>query len=184
MQSVKFSLQWTIATFGGFILSLLLVEVGEKPDIGVVQGALGGLIVALAQAFVLRERIQNPWLWVFSSFTASVLMITVGIGAVGWIVFTTQVLALRVIYGAILGAIAGFGMGLAHCLAIREHTPLAWQWILVSSVSWALGVAIGSAVGFFLHQFTQLFLGEVMGLAVTWLVVSILTGVNAYRILK
>jgi hypothetical protein len=184
MQSVKFSLQWTIATFGGFILSLLLIEVGEKPDIGVVQGALGGLIVALAQAFVLRERIINPWLWVFSSLGGWVLITSGGIGAVGWIVFTTQVLALRVIYGAILGAIAGFGMGLAHWLAIQQDIPLAWQWILISSVSWALGVAIGSAVGFFLHQFTQLFLGEVMGLAVTWLVVSILTGVNAYRILK
>ncbi len=30
-----FTLLWTLATFGGFLLSLLLIEVGEKPDIGV-----------------------------------------------------------------------------------------------------------------------------------------------------
>ncbi|ARV62101.1 hypothetical protein BZZ01_28825 [Nostocales cyanobacterium HT-58-2] len=184
MQSVRFSLQWTLATFVGFLLSLLLIEISEKPDIGVIQGALGGLVVALVQAFVLRERTINSWMWVFSSLAGWVLITSGGIGAVGWIVFTTQVLALRVMYGALLGAIAGFGMGLAHWLAIKQDTPLAWQWILVSSVSWAFGVAIGSAVGLLLHQLTQLFLGEVMGLAVTWLVVSILTGINAHRILK
>jgi hypothetical protein len=37
-----FALLWTLATFSGFLLSLLLIEIGEKPDIGVLEAAIGG----------------------------------------------------------------------------------------------------------------------------------------------
>lgn len=184
MLSVRFTLQWILATLGGFILSLLLIEIGEKPDVGMLQGAIGGLLIALPQAFVLRERIKNPWLWVWSSLGGWVFITAVGIGAVGWVVLTTQVLALRIVIGAVVGAFAGFGIGLAQWLAIQEYTPLAWRWIIVSSLSWSIALAIGSAIGALLYRFTQLFLGEVVGLAVTWLVVAILTGVHAHKIFK
>ncbi len=181
---MKFTLQWAIATFGGFLLSLLLIEIGEKPDINVLQGAVGGLLVALPQAFILRGRLKNPWLWVWSSLAGWVFVTTAGIGAVGWMVLSTQVLLLRVVYGVILGAIAGFSMGLAHWFAIQQHSPLALQWVLISSVSWALGVGIGSTVGGLLYHLTQLFLGEVVGLAVTWFVVAVFTGVYGGKIFK
>ncbi|GAB1545101.1 hypothetical protein NUACC21_77770 [Scytonema sp. NUACC21] len=180
-QSVKFTFQWVIATFGAFLLSLLFVEIGEKSDINAVQGAVGGVVIALPQAFVLRGRI-NPWLWVWTSLAGWVFITTAGIGAVGWMVFTTQVLALRVAYGVLLGATAGFSIGLAHWFAIQEHSPLAHNWIFISSVSWALGVAIGSLIGGLLYKLTQLFLGEVVGLAVTWFVVAIVTGVSGSKI--
>jgi hypothetical protein len=47
-----------------------------------------------------------------------------------------------------------------------------------------VAIPVGSAVGFVLREFTQLFLGEVIGLTITWLVVAILTGINAYKLLK
>lgn len=184
MESVRFIFQWVLATFGGFLLSLLLIEIGDKPDVGVVQGAVGGVTIAFPQAFVLRQRIKNPWLWVLSSLAGWVLIAATGIGAVGWIVPTTQVLALRVFYGAILGAIAGFGIGIAQWLAIRHQVPSMWRWILVSSISWAVSVPVGSAVGMFLHRLTGLFLGEVIGLAVTWLVMAAIAGISASQIFR
>ncbi|KAF3888166.1 MULTISPECIES: hypothetical protein [Nostocales] len=184
MQSEKFTLQWAIATFGGFLLSLLLIEIGEKSDINVLQGTVGGLIVALPQAFVLRTRLKNPWLWVWSSLAGWVFVTTAGIGAVGWMVLSTQVLVLRVFYGVLLGTIAGFSMGLAHWFVIQQYSPLAVQWVSISAVSWALGVGIGSAVGGILYQLTQLFLGEVVGLAVTWFVVAVFTGIYGAKIFR
>lgn len=40
---LSFIFLWTFATFGGFLLSLLFIEVGDKPDIGLVEAAIGGL---------------------------------------------------------------------------------------------------------------------------------------------
>ncbi|MEH2455632.1 hypothetical protein [Nostoc sp.] len=41
---------------------------------------------------------------------------------------------------------------------------------------------MGWAVGMILRRLTQLFFGEVIGLAITWLLVGILTGMNAHKL--
>ncbi|MEA5627559.1 hypothetical protein [Nostoc sp. UHCC 0251] len=175
----NFTLLWTFATFGGFLLSLLFVEVGEKPDVGVVEAAIGGFAIAFFQGCLLKEPIFCIR-WIFSSLLGWSIITAIGIGAVGWIVFSTQILPLRILSGAIYGALGGLGIGLAQWLAIPQ--PVAWRWIFVSSISWAIAVPVGSAVGMLLRHLMQLFLGEVMGLAITWLLVGILTGINAHKL--
>ncbi|MEH2003279.1 MAG: hypothetical protein V7L00_31925 [Nostoc sp.] len=59
--------------------------------------------------------------------------------------------------------------------------PMAWRWIFLSS-AWAIAVPFGSAVGIHLHRLRPLFFGEVMGLAITWLLVGIFTGINAHKL--
>ncbi|MEH2154861.1 hypothetical protein [Nostoc sp.] len=174
-----FTLLWTLATFGGFLLSLLLIEVGEKPDIGVVEAAIGGFAIALLQGCLLKQPIFCLR-WILSSLLGWSLIAAIGIGAVGWIVPSTQILPLRILSGAIYGALGGLGIGLAQWLAIPQ--PMAWRWIFVSSASWAVAVPVGSAIGMILHRLTQLFFGEVIGLAITWLLVGILTGINAHKL--
>ncbi len=174
----SFRLLWTLATFGGFLLSLLFIEVGEKPDIGVVEAAIGGFAIALPQACLLKEPVFGIR-WILSSLLGWSIITAIGIGAVGWIVPSTQILPLRILSGAIYGALGGLGIGLAQWLAIPQ--AMAWRWIFVSSASWAVAVPVGSVVGMILHSLTQLFLGEVMGLAMTWLLVGILTG-NAHKL--
>ncbi|MDF5739572.1 MULTISPECIES: hypothetical protein [unclassified Nostoc] len=174
-----FTLLWTLATFGGFLLSLLLIEVGEKPDVGVIEAAIGGFAIALPQGCLLKEPIFCIR-WILSSLLGWSMITAIGIGAVGWIVPSTQIFPLRILSGAVYGALGGLGIGLAQWLAIPQQ--MAWRWIFVSSASWAVAVPVGSAVGMILHRLTQLFFGEVMGLAITWLLVGILTGINAHKL--
>ena len=175
----SFTLLWTFATFGGFLLSLLLIEVGEKPDIGVVEAAIGGFAIALPQGCLLKEPVFCVR-WILSSLLGWSIITAIGIGAVGWIVPSTQIFPVRIMSGAIYGALGGLGIGLAQWLAILQ--PMAWRWIFVSSASWAVAVPVGCAVGMILRRLTQLFFGEVMGLAITWLLVGILTGMNTHKL--
>ncbi|MBD2562869.1 MULTISPECIES: hypothetical protein [Nostoc] len=175
----SFTLLWTFATFGGFLLSLLLIEVGEKPDIGVVEAAIGGFAIALPQGCLLKEPIFCIR-WILSSLLGWSIITAIGIGAVGWIVPSTQILPVRILSGTIYGALGGLGIGLAQSLAIPQ--PMPWRWIFASSASWAVAVPVGSVVGMILRHLMQLFFGEVMGLAITWLLVGILTGMNAHKL--
>jgi hypothetical protein len=180
---LTFTLLWSIATFGGFLLSLSWIEIGEKSDVQGIQAAIGSLAIALPQSLILRQTIFFMW-WVLTTVVGWFFITAIGVGAVGWIVLSTKFIALRVLYGALYGAIGGFIIGLAQCLAIPQTVPSGKRWILVSSLSWAIALPIGSVIGILLHESTELFLGEVVGLGITWLVVAILTGINAYKILR
>ncbi|MBH8556380.1 hypothetical protein I8751_29450 [Nostocaceae cyanobacterium CENA357] len=180
---LRFTLLWVVATCGGFLLSLCLIEIGEKPDMGVAQAFLGGLAIALPQSLILRHTISAVK-WILSTLLAWIAISAMGMGAIGWVIPSTQFLPSRILSGAIHVSIGGFGIGFAQWLAIRQPFPWAWQWILVSSASWAIAIPVGSIVGSILHDLTRLFLGEVVGLAITWLVVAILTGINAYRLFQ
>jgi hypothetical protein len=179
LSALSFTLQWICATFTGFLLSLLLIEIGEKPDVGVIQAIIGATAIALPQSLLLRQRIFPLW-WVLSTIMAWGAIAAVGIGAVGWIVPRTELFIPRLISGGISGTIAGCTIGIAQCLAICQQVPYAWRWIIVSSFSWGMGIALGSTGGLFIYQISDLFLGEVVGLAAGWLLVSIFTGIYGY----
>jgi len=178
----SFTLQWAITTVGSFLMSLCWIEVGEKPDVGVIQASLGGLAIAFGQSLIIRHHILFER-WVLSTLLAWATITAMGVGAVGWIVPSTSIFPLRLLWGAIIGTVGGFVIGLAQWTAIRKSVALSWQWIFISAVSWAIAVPIGSTVGIVLLRLTRLFLGEVAGLTITWIVVAILTGINAFRLL-
>ena len=60
-----FILQWMFVTLVGFVVSLIWIEIGEKPDLGALEGAIGGLIISLAQWFILKQYISQSWRWIF-----------------------------------------------------------------------------------------------------------------------
>ena len=177
----NFIVLWTLATLSGFLLSLLLIEIGDKPYIGVVQAAIGGIAIAIPQGLLLQEPIFCIR-WVLSSLLGWSVITAIGIGAIGWIVPSTQVFPVRLLSGAISGAIGGFGVGLAQWLAIPQPVSWGWQWMLVSSFSWAVAIPVGSTMGIILRHITNLFLGEVIGLTITWTLVAILTGIHAHKL--
>ena len=179
--SLGFTLRWIVATLGGFLLSLLLIEIGEKPDVGIIQAAIGVSAIASFQSLILRQRIFWFW-WVFSTVFGWIVVTVSHIGALGWIVQTNPFFVLRVVHGFIIAAIGGFVIGFFQWLAIRDSIKDAWRWIVVSCLSWAIAVPIGAIIGMFLHNITRSFFGEVIGLFVTWLIFAIFTGMNAYEI--
>lgn len=39
--------QWVALTSLGYLLSLFFIEVGERPDLGAIQGAIGGIAIGV-----------------------------------------------------------------------------------------------------------------------------------------
>lgn len=179
-----FRLLWSLGTFSSFLLSLFVIEIGEKADVGLIEAAIGGLAIALPQSYLLRQRIF-PLMWIISTLLGWVMITAINVGAVGWFVLSTEFSYLRILFAFISGGIGGFVIGLAQWwLAIPSSVAWGWCWMFFSSASWIISLSIGSVTGIFLRNITQLFLGEVVGLAVTWLVVGILTGIIADKLLR
>jgi hypothetical protein len=108
-----------------------------------------------------------------------------GIGVLGWTVTNSPFLPTRLFAGIIIGGIGGLLIGISQWwLAIPPSFSSAWKWIFVNMMIWMIAIPIGSTVGLFLHRSTNLFLGEVAGLAITWLLVAIFTGISAVKIIK
>ncbi len=60
----------------------------------------------------------------------------------------------------------------------------AWTWILTSALGWGVGLAIGWSVGGILRLKSHLFLSELVGLTLAWVVVAAITGVALVRFRK
>ncbi|WP_413175591.1 hypothetical protein [Anabaena azotica] len=179
-----FTLLWSFTTFSGFFLSLFLIEIGEKPDVGMLEAVVGGLAIALPQSYILRQTIF-PFGWILSTVLGWVLITAIGAGTIGWYVPSTELLTFRIVFGIISGGIGGLVIGVAQWwLAIPSSLHWGWSWMFLNSAIWALALPVGSIIGIFLRRFTQLFLGEVVGLAITWLIVGVLTGITAYKLFR
>lgn len=178
-----FWLQWVLVTLSGFLVSLYWIEAGERPDIGIIEGAIGGAIIGSAQWFVLRRQFSQARWWILASIVSWGLLGGNGIGALGWMAPRTLNVPLRVIYGTINGAMAGTVIGVIQWFVIQKQAQNARQWILASTLSWGTGLAAGWVIGAVLRVFTGVFLGEVVGLVVTWLIVAGITGIALLLIL-
>ncbi len=183
-QLLNFTLKWIFATLLGFLLSLFMIEISEKPDMSFMEAAIGSLTIAIPQSYVLRKTIP-PLNWVLSTLFSWVIIAAIGIGVLGWTVTISTFLPTRLFTGIIFGSIGGLLIGLSQWwLAIPPSFSSGWKWVFVNMTSWMIAIPIGSTVGLFLHRITNLFLGEVMGLAVTWLLVAIFTGISVEKIIK
>ena len=181
---LNFTFQWVLATFLGFLSSLLMIEISEKPDMSMIEAAMGSLAIAIPQSYLLRK-IISPVKWVLSTLFPWVIIAAMGIGVLGWTVTNSPFLPTRLFAGIIIGGIGGLLIGISQWwLAIPPSFSSAWKWIFVNMMIWMIAIPIGSTVGLFLHRSTNLFLGEVAGLAITWLLVAIFTGIAAVRIMK
>jgi hypothetical protein len=179
LQSGAFQLfcgQWMLGTLASFWASLLVVEVGERPELGTMEGTLGGVMVGAVQSLLLSQYFSQTWLWAAANGVSWGLLAGSGLGAMGWVAPSTDSLSLRCFWGAVFGAIGGLWLGSWQWLVLREKVVGAWRWIVVTAASWSFALAVGWLVGGWLHSTTHLFLGEVMGLAVTWTIVGGMTG--------
>jgi hypothetical protein len=170
-------LEWIIATFSGFLLSLFFVEIGTKPDLNLLLAATAGLIVSLPQAFLVKEYLPAIW-WVLLTSIAWVVIDFTGLGAVGWMVPTTDVFLSRILHGAFEGVITGFLLGCFQWIILGPYVENSWRWILLNTISWAIALPVGYSVGLFLYRLTNIFLAEVLGLVISWLILACLLAIG------
>ncbi len=175
--------RWLIATWGGFVTSLFWIEIGERPDLGIIEGIIGSMAIATPQYLILKPYIYQASWWIFATVISWGLIWLSGLGLVGWIAPQTLQLSLRFLYGIVNGAQLGLCLGIGQWLILKQHIPHAQKWIWVSVLSWAVGLSIGWTIGGVFRQFTHLFIGDVFGLAVTWLIVGGMTGYALMRLL-
>jgi hypothetical protein len=172
---IQLFLGWGIGTFLSFLLGLMFVEIGERSELGTIEGAIVGAIVGTMQAIVLIPWLPRPWLWILINVLAWGFLGGSELSVIGWYAPKTEILSIRLAYGAIYGAIAGLWLGIWQWIVLRRYLFQAWRWIVVSLANWTIALSLGWIVGGMLRSMTRLFIGEVVGLAFTWLIVSILS---------
>lgn len=182
-QYLWFWLQWNLVTIAAFILSLGIIEIGEIRELKSWEGVIGGAIIGFAQSIVLNQRLSQAWLWGVASLLSWGLLTVSNIGAMGWVAPSTSILGLRCIYGLLWGGIGGLGLGITQWLILYDEIPQAWRWLLASPISWGISLALGWTIGGALRLTTGLFLGEVVGLGVTWVISSMMTGFSLVSLL-
>lgn len=183
--TLQFSyLSWTGVTVIGFLCSLVWVEVGEVPDLNLFQAMIGATIIACFQALLLSRFFAHAWLWILSTFMAWTLMGASAFGVIGWFAPRTELIMVRWTTGLMLGSITGIWVGFWQWLILKPVLSKSYLWILFSSMSWSLGLSIGWIVGGILRSITHLFLGEVMGLIVVWILVGMQTGIGLSYLLQ
>jgi len=167
---------WTGFTWLAFVGSLLFIEVGERSDLSLIEGGLGGALVGLAQWQMLRSHLPNAHRWLVASVLGWGTLTLFHIGALGWMAPATPNLLLRSLLGLGYGGYVGAGLGVAQWLAIRRQVSQAWQWVPLSSGVWAVAIAAGWLVGGCLRAVSHLFISEVFGLMVAWGAIAALSG--------
>ena len=177
-------MQWVLVTCVGFLVSLLWVEIGDRTDIKLVEGAIGASAIAFSQALVLRQHLAIAWWWILVSIFSWGLIGGSGMGAIGWVAPGTLLSEPRIIFGVLNGTIVGAMLGLGQWLVLRQQVKKAWTWILANVVGWAIGLPIGWTVGGILRQTTRLFFSELIGLTLAWVVVAGITGVALVVLLR
>ena len=132
---------WTLATAAGWYLGLLLIDISPLGESGI------GLIVGIAQWFVLRGRIKNAYWWILAT-------------AAGWIV--GRLIALLLFppeYGILAGSAIGAAIGSFQWLILRGYVHRTYWWIIISILGWLwamtgvlgmnlIGVVAGAITGF------------------------------------
>jgi hypothetical protein len=183
-RTLSFILKWVLATLLGFSFSLLMIEISEKPDMDIIEALIGSLFISLPQSYILRKTI-SPVSWVLSTIFPWLIITVIGVGVLGWTVTTADFLPTRIIGGIIAGGIGGLLIGISQWwLAIPPSFSSAWKWVFINIISWMIAIPFGSTMGLFLHRITNLFLAELVGLAITWLLVAIFTGISAKIIMQ
>jgi hypothetical protein len=171
-----FFLQWLLGTFLGFVVSLGFVEIGARSELGAIDAMIGGAIIGLVQTLALSSWFPQAWLWMLVNTIAWGLLGLSDFGAIGWYAPLTESFNVRLAYGAMFGAIAGMWLGIWQWWVLRKYLFEAWRWIIVNLASWSIGLSVGWAFGGMVRTATNLFFGEVIGLALTWCIVSVITG--------
>ncbi len=169
---------WAGLTWLAFLGSLLIVEVGERNDISLLDGVIGGCFVGFAQWLMLRPHLQRAYRWIVVSALSWGGLALLHIGAIGWMAPDTPNLLVRGILGLFYGGYVGVILGVGQWWIMRRDVVRAWRWVPLSTGIWGVAIAFGWLIGGGLRAASNLFVSEVVGLMVAWGAISILSGIG------
>ncbi len=159
----SFYAQWVVATTLGWMLGeIVLTALGIPQQGSLLLGfTLYGAMIAIAQWFVLRPRLENARLWIVATILACAIGITLStmVGVVLVWATLTRSQATPLTLGALAVSLIGVGaaIGFGQWLVLKDQVYKAGWWILVNlfilpvPASWiwhnSVGVLIGTAHG-------------------------------------
>lgn len=85
---------------------------------------------------------------------------------------------LRLAQGTLQRAGIGALIGVGTWVYLQQDLSQAWRWILASTGSCAITLAVGWTIGAVLRLLTSLFWSEVVGVTVVWMLVAAMTKVG------
>lgn len=184
IEALKLWGTWSGLTWMAFWGSLLFIEVGERKELSVVDGLIGGALIGLAQGWALRSHIRHVLhQWILVSALSWGALALFQLGAIGWMAPETPSLWIRAVMGLFYGAYVGAGLGAGQWWVIKKQVARAWRWIPLTSGIWAIAIALGWTVGGELRIVSNLFVSEVVGLGLAWGAIATLSGLAIVRML-
>lgn len=117
---VRFWFQWVLVTILGFLVSLCLVEINVRPNVGAMSGAIGGAVIGLAQGMLLKPRVSIAG-WVLASLISWSLIGSSNLGAIGWVAPRTLNLGIRATFGVLDGSLVGALIGVGQWFILRQQ---------------------------------------------------------------
>jgi hypothetical protein len=127
---------WTVATaagmLAGFLPPVLLIDTLDAWLARILIPLWAGFLVGAFQWMALRRYFTHSVDWIWN-------------GGAGWAVgFAFGLVAIQVLSGSFLGAVAGFILfgiiiGLIQWPVLRREIPSALPWVAASVAGWALG---------------------------------------------
>jgi hypothetical protein len=100
--------------------------------------AVGGILMGVLHALVLRKHVTQAWRWVLASLgaTAVVGVVIFGVGVVsadlGWLAGVS-------VFGTVVGVL--------QWAVLRRQVPRAGWWVLASTAGWVVGMPLGDVNG-------------------------------------
>jgi hypothetical protein len=150
-------LSWALVTCIGFALGFQIDHIlggllSFKYGIGFMGSisytVFAGLLIGVGQWLILRSRFKWAWAWPI----ATALGYPIGYGIGFFVVFLglleiailiPQFFAndlIQFVWNLISGCFAGFFIGIFQWLSLRTKSHGMFKWVLVSMLSWAIGI--------------------------------------------
>lgn len=102
--------------------------------VGAGFGAVAGVVIGILQWLVLRRAVSQAGWWVLASIAGVSLGHAFGDAAPDWLPF------------GMLASFGGAAIGTMQWLCLRGRVSQAGWWVLASTVSWFLGLAVGVTI--------------------------------------
>ena len=132
-----FLIAWVCACTAGWTMGWLMGALfgGTSP---ITLNVISGLIIGVAQWYVLQNKLRESAWWVLATAFSGI-----GAGYVFGILGSTGFTLISIILGNMVG---GLFAGMAQWLILRRQVHGAGHWVIITTVAWVIGGAVGNII--------------------------------------